>query len=283
MKKHVIPISTTFPPAGSMTPVEAVRFLHEHGFDSMDFNFVAAQDMYGDNWQEMIEEVKTEANKVGLCIVSGHLPFRGETEKKLEEKVSKTIEMAGALGVKRAVLHPLGDGKAPASAENNKYWFEKNLEFYNKFLPRARELGVVLVTENMRDPRVADGCHRYGSNADELIEMADALGLEICWDFGHAHEAGLDHYSELIKIGHRLTMTHVNDNWGGPFDEHLPPFYGTGDWGAACRALREIGYSYPLNFELKFKKLPERILPQAVELTRAIGEFMLDMIFEEIG
>jgi sugar phosphate isomerase/epimerase len=100
----------------------------------------------------------------------------------------------------------------------------------------------------MRDAHQAQGCHRYGSTADELIEIADPLGLEICWDFGHAHEAKLDHYTELSKIGKRLTMTHINDNWQGPDDEHLPPFYGTGDWDAACRGLREIGYSNPLNF-----------------------------------
>lgn len=281
MKKHALPISTTFPPAGTMTPAEAVRFLHEHGFDSMDFNFVAAQDMYGDDWQEMVEEVKKLAEETGMLIVSGHLPFRGKTQENLEEKVAKALEMAGALGVKRAVLHPIGDGRAPATEENRKLWYERNIEFYNKFLPRAKELGVALVTENMRDAHQAEGCHRYGSTADELIEIADPLGLEICWDFGHAHEAKLDHYTELLKIGDRLTMTHINDNWQGPEDEHLPPFYGTGDWDAACRGLREIGYSNPLNFELKFKKLPRRIFPQAVKLTRAIGELMLDMIFEE--
>lgn len=280
MKKHELPISASFPPMGGMTPVEGVRFLHEHGFDAMDFNFVAAQDMYGDDWQYMVEEVRRAAEETGIVIVSGHLPFRGKTREILEDKVARSLEMAGALGVKRVVLHPIGDGHAPASEENNKYWYEKNIEYYNKFLPRAKELGIALVTENMRDAHQAEGCHRYGSTADELIEMADALGLEICWDFGHAHEAGLDHYSELLKIGKRLTITHINDNWQGPDDEHLPPFYGTGDWDAACRGLREIGYSNPLNFELKFKKLPARILPYAADLTRGIGELLLDKIFE---
>jgi sugar phosphate isomerase/epimerase len=279
MKKHALPLSATFPPTGKMTPPEGVRFLHAHGFDSMDFNFVAAQDDYGDDWQDMIAEVKKAAEETGIQIVSGHLPFRGKTQEELESKVARALEMAGALGVKRAVLHPLGDGQAPAGEENNKYWYEKNIEFYSKFLPRANELGIALVTENMRDAHKAEGCHRYGSTADELIEMADALGLEICWDFGHAHEAKLDHYSELLKIGKRLTMTHVNDNWQGPFDEHLPPFYGTGDWSAACRGLSEIGYSNPLNFELKFKQLPDSILPYAADLTRAIGEHLLDKIF----
>ena len=87
MSEHILPISTTFPPAGHMTPVEGLRFLYEHGFDSMDFNFVAALDSYGRNWQDMIEEVKRTADEIGMLIVSGHLPFRGKTEAELDEKI----------------------------------------------------------------------------------------------------------------------------------------------------------------------------------------------------
>ena len=280
MKKHTLPISTTFPPADAMTHPEGLRFLHEHGFDAMDFNFTAALNIYGKNWQDMVEEVKRTCDETGMILVSGHLPFRGENPTDLDEKIRASIEMAGALGIKRAVMHPVGNGKMAAGEENQKYWFAKNLEFYNTYIPLADKAGFKLVTENMRDPHQADGCHRYASTADELIEIADPLGLEICWDFGHAHEAGLDHYTELLKIGKRLTMTHINDNWRGPHDQHLPPFYGTGNWEAACRGLREIGYSNPLNFELKFKQLPLRILPQAADLACAIGELLLDMIFE---
>lgn len=281
MKKHALPISTTFPPSGMMTHPEGVRFLHEHGFDAMDFNFTAALELYGDDWQDMIAEVRKEAERTGMIIISGHLPFRGKTPEILDERITKCIAMAGALGIERAVMHPIGDGKMPAGEENHKLWYERNIEFYSKYIPLAEKAGFKLVTENMRDAHQAEGCHRYGSTADELIEIADPLGLEICWDFGHAHEAGLDHYTELLKIGKRLTMTHINDNWQGRDDHHLPPFYGTGDWDAACRALREIGYSKPLNFELKYKKLPKRIMPQAADLVVAIGELLLDNIFEE--
>jgi sugar phosphate isomerase/epimerase len=281
MKKHALPISASFPPLGMFTPPEGLKFLKDHGFDSMDFNFVAALELYGRNWQDMIEEVKRIADETGMLIISGHLPFRGKNPDILDEKVRVCIEMAAALGIKRAVLHPLGDNRMSAGEENHSFWYAKNIEYYNNYIPLADKAGFKLVTENMRDPHQASGCHRYGSTADELIELADLLGLEICWDFGHANEAKLDHYTELLKIGHRLTMTHLNDNWNGPEDEHLPPFYGTSDWDAACRALHDIGYSNPLNFELKFKKLPIRILPYAVDLTRGIGELLLDMIFED--
>lgn len=280
MKKHALPISTTFPASGMMNHVEGLRFLHEHGFDAMDFNFTAALEIYGKDWHDMVAEIRRECERTGMIVVSGHLPFRGKTPEILHESLVEAIKMAGELGIERAVMHPVGDGKMPAGDENHDLWYAKNIEYYSKYIPLADKAGFKLVTENMRDAHQASGCHRYASTADELIEIADPLGLEICWDFGHAHEAKLDHYTELLKIGKRLTMTHINDNWQGPDDEHLPPFYGTGDWDAACRGLREIGYSQPLNFELKYKKLPERIMPQAVDLAAAIGELMLDMIFE---
>ena len=279
MKQHKLPISASFPPVGKMDPVEGVRFLCEHGFDSMDFNFVAALGMYGSNWQDMIKEVRREADRLGILIVSGHLPFRAPTAEILHENVIEAIKMAEALGIERAVLHPVGNNKMPAGEENHDLWYQKNIDYYNKYVPLADKAGFKLVTENMRDPHQSLGFHRYASNADELIEIADALGLEICWDFGHAHEANLDHYTELLKIGKRLTLTHLNDNCRGGEDEHLPPFYGTGDWNAACRGLREAGYDHPLNFELKFKKLPDEILPAAAELALAVGELLLDKIF----
>ncbi len=281
MKKHALPLSLSFPPMERIEVNIAPSFLMEHGFDAIDVSIPSLLKQFRDDWRIKTAEFKKVIDASGIILVSGHLPFRAETDEKLHEDVLIGIEISGMLGLKRAVLHPIGNAKEADTRENHDKWLEKNMEYYKTYLPYAEKAGLQLVTENMRDPFQASGCHRFGSTAEELIEIADPLGLEICWDFGHAHEAHLDHYSELIKIGDRLTMTHINDNWQGPSDEHLPPFYGTGDWDAACRALREIGYSEPLNFELKFKKLPGRIIPEAADLVRAIGELMLDMIFEE--
>ena len=256
MKKHALPISTTFPPAGIFTPPEGLRFLHDHGFDSMDFNFVAALDRYGRNWQDMIEVVKRDADETGMLIVSGHLPFRGKTPEELDEKIKACIEMGAALGIKRAVMPPVGDGKMPAGEENHDYWYAKNIEFYNQYIPLADKAGFKLVTENMRDAHQAEGCHRYGSTADELIEIADPLGLEICWDFGHAHIDGVEQSEGIKYVGKRLKVLHVNDNFATE-DEHLPPFIGNIDWRDAMHGLSEVGFDGLLNFELSTGRLPK--------------------------
>lgn len=273
MKKHALPISVSFPPPGYMSTSEAVVFLKERGFDAIDF---AINNILGDDdgWRDEVPLIKATLEMTGMIAVSGHLPFRTDENMPLHDKLLRAIDFAGEMGLKRAVLHPVGSRTAPDTEEARQRWFEKNVEYYNTYIPYAKAVGLTLVTENMRDPLVAEGKHRYASNAEELIQLADTLGLEVCWDFGHANEAGLDQYAELKKLGSRLTMVHINDNWG-THDEHIPPFYGQVDWDGAMRGLKEIGYSNPLNFELKFKKLPIEIFPEAA-LVRRIGELLLD-------
>jgi sugar phosphate isomerase/epimerase len=280
MADHKLPLSVSYPPMDKMEAAVSPQFLIDRGFDAIDVSIPSLLNQFGKDWRAKTEEFKKAIDDSGIIAISAHLPFRAATKEQLHEDMLIGLEIASMLGIKRGVIHPIGNGKEEDTPENRQKWFEKNIKYYNKYLPIAKEYGIQIVTENMRNPHWAQGCHRYASTADELIELADALGLEICWDFGHAHEAHLDHYTELKKIGKRLTMTHINDNWQGPSDEHLPPFYGTGDWAAACRGLREIGYSEPINFEVKFKQLPSRILPEAASLVRAIGELLLDMIFE---
>ncbi len=281
MNNHKLPLSVSYPPMRKMPAVDSPRFLLDCGFDAIDVSIPSLLKQFGDDWREKTAEFKKALDESGIIVISAHLPFRADTEEQLHEDILIGLEIASMLEIKRAVIHPITDAKEKYAPENQKKWFDKNVEYYNRYLPIARKYGIQIVTENMRDQHQDKGCHRYASTADELIELADALGLEICWDFGHGHAAHRDHYSELLKIGKRLTMTHINDNWQGPSDEHLPPFYGTNDWESACRALREIGYSEPINFEVSFKRLPSRILPEAASLIRAIGELLLDMIFEE--
>lgn len=281
MKKRKLPLSASFPPMEKLPALECPQFLLDHGFDSIDVSIPSLLKQFGEDWRKKTEEFKKALDGSGILAVSCHLPFHAKTKEQLHEDILIGIEMAGILGLKRGVIHPPGSSHDVNTPENREKWIKANVEYYNRYIPAAEAVGLQIVTENMRDVEQANGCHRFGSMAEELVELADILGLEICWDFGHANAAHRDHYSELLLIGHRLSMTHINDNWAAVPDEHLPPFYGTGDWDAACRGLREIGYSNPLNFEVKFKKLPTRILPEAAELVCAIGELLLDTIFEE--
>ena len=98
--------------------------------------------------------------------------------------------------------------------------------------------------------------HRYCAEPDELCDIADGLGVGICWDFGHAHIAGLRQSEALEYVGKRLKMLHVNDNFAWE-DEHIPPFMGTVDWPDAMRGLRNVEFEGLLNYEISTKRIPE--------------------------
>lgn len=280
MKQRKLPLSASFPPMKKVPATEAPQFLLDHGFDAIDISIPSLLKQFESDWKEKTLEFKRVLDASDIIVESCHLPFHAASAEKLHEDLLVGIEMAGILGVKRGVIHPKGSNKAINTPENYEKWLKNNIEYYKQYIPLAEKAGFKIVTENMRNPLHSQGYHRFGSTAEEIIALADTLGLEICWDFGHANASGLDQYAELLKVGDRLTMTHINDNWAGEDDEHLPPFYGTTDWQAACRGLREIGYSHPINFEVKFKILPPQIIPKAADLVCAIGDLLLDMIFE---
>jgi sugar phosphate isomerase/epimerase len=56
-------------------------------------------------------------------------------------------------------------------------------------------------------------------------------------------------YEPLLKLGHRLHCTHINDNLGDG-DLHLAPFSGTVKWESVMKALRDINYPGVLNLEI---------------------------------
>jgi sugar phosphate isomerase/epimerase len=84
-----------------------------------------------------------------------------------------------------------------------------------------------------------------------------------------------DQYEPIIKLGHRLHCTHINDNLGTD-DLHLAPFSGTVKWESVIRALREINYPGVLNLEIGLNneatdKLKEAGAIYALETLKALN------------
>ena len=92
----------------------------------------------------------------------------------------------------------------------------------------------------------------------------DTVGF--CWDSGH--EMCYSYGKDLLKLlGHRLIMTHLNDNLGvSRFDGktywtddlHLLPYDGIGDWDILIQRLQKSRRLEYLNFELNITSKPNR-------------------------
>lgn len=90
------------------------------------------------------------------------------------------------------------------------------------------------------------------SDAATLVELieghSDGLDVGICLDYGHAHLMG-DVVEAVETVSGHLWTTHIHDN-GGQRDDHLVPFSGSIDWGAAIVGTQKIGYEDVLMLEI---------------------------------
>jgi len=86
-------------------------------------------------------------------------------------------------------------------------------------------------------------------------------GAGYCWDSGH--DSCYPHKTDFLKeFGHRLIMTHLNDNLGpgdpsvplsSAVDKHYLPFDGNLNWDDCIRRLKTAKKQNILNFEFKIK------------------------------
>ena len=236
-----------------------LEFHKNNGLDAADFP-MGLIDLAKDNWQTVIEIAKADADEIGVKFELCHLPFSSKVSTVSDylpifnERMHRAIDAAAMLGVDCAVLHPntstLHMAKYDAKAERDKV-----LEHLAPFAEHALKVGLNIVVENMRVVHENYPVHRYCQYPDELCDIADTLGIGVCWDFGHANISGVRQSEGLAYVGKRLKVLHVNDNFAGD-DIHLLPFMGNVDWRDAMHGLALAEFDGLFNFELSVAKVP---------------------------
>lgn len=239
---------------------EGLLFFKKMGFDAADFSMSFIKNM-GDDWEAGIDKVIADTEEIGLRFEVCHLPYgvnprtAPDALAAFDEQMRRSIIAAKRLGVKYAVVHP-NNITIPRLSLDKKQQHEIAISHLAPYVEQAKKIGVDIVVENMRPVPQIYPYFRYCAEAEDLCHVADDLDIGICWDFGHAHIAGLRQSEALACVGSRLRMLHVNDNfaWG---DDHVPPFVGTIDWADAMQGLRAIGYKGLLNYELVTSRIPD--------------------------
>lgn len=243
------------------------RIYGQAGFECTDYGLdqlVNDNDVLsGPDFRAEAEKIRSCAEANGLQINQVHVPFtwRGSMwndEKTFEEIIFprhiRALEIAGIFGAKVAVVHPLHHFTYPGHEEEI---FERNMVFYRRLIPYAKEFGVKIGVENMYqvDPRrkhiIADTCAKI----PEFIRYIDTLDSEqitACLDIGHTTLVEqLDEPWDFIRaLGHdRLGALHVHDtDYRG--DLHTHPYNGIINWGEVTRALGEIDYVGDFTYEV---------------------------------
>lgn len=236
---------------------ESVRRIANAGFDAVDLNLVMICNktlrLHGDDWKYEAEQIALAIQETGIEVAQCHLPFRGKrinchTPEDLAyyyEMFYRAIDVASFLNVPWGVIHP---DTLKGSGLSDEECCKLNHENNDKYIEYALNRGLNIAYENM----TLGKCAGYCTYVDQLIHLIDSYKddrIGACLDTGHANMVYKDQYEPIIKLGHRLHCTHINDNLGTD-DLHLAPFSGTVKWESVIRALREINYPGVLNLEI---------------------------------
>ncbi len=265
----------------------AVEMIAAAGFDAADMSMFYEDDtkwMFEPGFEPRVLKLRALAEENGVYFNQAHAPF--PTVKANDEeynrvnlpRVVRSIEIAGMLGVKNIVVHPV------VFPENQK---ERNLQMYLDLLPHAKRAGVKIALENMwgRDPRRGVICKNVCSDAAGLADYVDALPEEfftICLDIGHIGLVG-DYEAPTIEAlgADRLTCVHIHDN-DYIHDSHVCPFTMKLPWKEIAAAFAKIGYRGDITLEADdfLFPLPKALYPSALRMMHDAGRELIRMIEE---
>ena len=252
--------------------LKAVDRLADLGYDGIDMGFdywtFEGSPFLADGYISWAQSLKARAAEKGIVYTHAHAP--GEAD---SEYVGRSIEAAASLGARYLVVHPVWRDKNGNIIKNKLRFLQVNAEAIKKWLPKAEQYGVVLLSENVL----------WGASADpriiaDLVQKVGSDWFGWCFDVGHAWCCG--YAPDVLKDCAVTPMSlHIQDN-DGSGDQHLIPGDGTIDWDLFTQTLREIGYLGDCVMEAHHQSLEapdeerDAILARLLETARPIRENM---------
>ena len=127
-------------------------------------------------------------------------------------RIEQVMEAAALLHPRVIVVHPGYDDLH--YGDNRLVWLKNSIDFWKKFVDKAREIGTILAVENIFE--------KEPSTIKVLLDAIDDPCFRQCFDVGHWNMFGtvsLDVWFE--ELGGYIVESHIHDNHGQS-DEHLP-------------------------------------------------------------
>ncbi len=247
-----------------------IQRLESSKFNYANLNFFEIQELLDkQNYEEIFDDIIKYLNRSRIIFNIAHAPihypffFNNYYNRKdidiLQERILKAINISKEVGVNKIVIHV-----GTYLDENYEYDMQKsiehNIKYLEPFVKKAIDKNILIAIENgtqmEKDEPLFKNTAPY---IDELIKIVEYCNqkynkevLGICFDFGHANVGKLDIYNEIKKIGSKLKVTHIHDNYGS--DSHNQPFDGTINWTSVRQALSEINYNGELTSEVRYTK-----------------------------
>ena len=251
---------------------KAVDRLAALGYEGIDMGFdywvFDGSPFLADDYLDWVKALKERAEKAGIVYTHAHAP--GEADSDL---VGRSIEAAAALGARYLVVHPVFRDSSGNEIKGKTQFITANTKAINKWLAKAEECGVVLLSENIlwgasSDPRIIA----------DLVKNVNSDWFDWCFDVGHAWCSG--YAPDILKECSVVPMSlHIQDN-DGSGDGHLIPGDGTINWKLFTDTLKDIGYLGDCVMEAHHQSLEaideerEEILARLLDVSKTIREEM---------
>ena len=266
------------------TPVpfeETLRFLTRAGFAEIDMS-LEPPEVLQQGWRQAFEEKLRLCDQMGVRVRYAHLPYHYPKDDDASAwddfalATRRAIDLAKMAGADCAAIHPHSFAKMDYDPDQER---THALRFLEPYQNHALQRGFPLALENMRGPgKGADpALRRFGTEVDVLLSVADTLQMGVCWDTGHGNISGQAQFSSITKIGKRLKMVHLNDNFADD-DVHLAPFLGRVHWQEVVDGLQAVNYHGALNLEVHCNALPDALRELYALLMGAAAKKLQDMM-----
>lgn len=273
MRENLI-YSTTTRTVGEKNNVDnfklGIKRLEESKFNYANLNFFEIQELLEkENYKEIFTDIINYLNNSSITFNIAHAPihypfffntyYKRDDIDMLTNRILRALDISKAVGVKKIVIHV-----GTYLDRNYNYDVEKsiehNIKYLEPFVEKAVENNILVAIENGTQMEKDDPLFKNTAPyIDELINIVEYYNkkygkevLGICFDFGHANVGKLDMYKEIKKIGNKLIVTHIHDNYGT--DSHNQPFYGIVNWEDVRKALTEIDFDGELTSEVRYIK-----------------------------
>lgn len=151
------------------------------------------------------------------------------------------LDLALALGAPMVILHASAEPIAPPERPART---AQALALLSEITPAYADVGVRGALELL--PRSCL-CNSLGE-LNAFLERLDPAVFGVCLDVNHAMGDYRALPALVRALGPRLITTHLSD-YDGVDEKHWMPGRGVIDWAALMRALAEINYQGPFNYE----------------------------------
>lgn len=256
---------------------ESLSLIKEAGFDAFDLSMMQENEFFTDeNYLENAKKLKMFVRQLGLKCNQTHSIFpvyhSTLTQKESLKRIDYTkriLEISKYLGAKNCIIHPI-----------NYYSEKQNIDFYQQFLPTARELDINIAAENMwnwEDGKASLAACSNHDNFKKLLDMVNDKHFVACVDLGHAEMVGLDtSATKMIEtLNQYVKCLHIHDN-DCHYDRHNMALFEKIDFDLILDSLARINYQGDITFECDgfFYRVPKELHLSGLKLMHSIGLYL---------